>query len=108
MVGKPRGGVRHMMAMMIEGSLELISTADIPGIVLAPRTHALRAPHAKIRTQMENFRHEYEAKVAEREGKTVEEKTMEEVRKKNGELLERVNKMERTIRTMVASTPKVS
>ena len=103
MVGKPRGGVRHMMAMMIEGSLELISTADIPGIGLAPRTHVLRAPHAKIRTQMENFRHEYEAKVAEREGKT-----MEEVRKENEELLERVNKMERTIRAMVASTPKVS
>ena len=57
---------------------------------------------------MENFRHEYEAKVAEREGKTVEEKTMEEVRKENEELLERVNKMERTIRAMVASTPKVS
>ena len=102
-MGKPRGGVRHMMAMMIEGSLELISTADIPGIGLAPRTHALRAPHAKIRTQMENFRHEYEAKMAERE-----EKTMEEVRKENEELLERVNKMERTIRAMVASTPKVS
>ena len=63
-MGKPHGGVRHVMAMMIEGSLELISTTDIPGIGLAPRTHALRAPHAKIRTQMENFRHEYEAKMA--------------------------------------------
>ena len=88
---------------MIEGSLELISTADIPGIGLAPRTHALRVPHAKIRTQLENYRQEYEAKVAEREGKTVEE-----VRKENEELLERVNKMESQIKAMVASNPTVS